>query len=63
MFCDENDHIHMSVRSLRMIYFAYIHSIITYGITLGVTRHIPQIILEFKKGNKNYDESEEKAFM
>jgi len=40
----------MSPETLRMVYFAYIHSIMSYVIILGRNQPYSDKILKFKKG-------------
>jgi hypothetical protein len=44
----------MSQKALRIIYFSYVHSIITYGTIFGAICHIVLKFLESKKKKKNY---------
>jgi hypothetical protein len=54
----------MSLRSFRMMYFAYIHSIITYGIIFwGNSSYTIKLFRIQKKGCKNYDGPQEKRLM
>ena len=45
----------MSLETLRRVYFAYIHSIISYGIIFG--REINHIVIRFSKSKKGWLES------
>jgi len=40
----------MSQETLRMVYFAYVHSIMSYGIILGETNHTVRKFSKFKGG-------------
>jgi hypothetical protein len=40
----------MSTETLRMVYFAYVHSIVSYGIIFGENNHIVRRFSKFKKG-------------
>jgi hypothetical protein len=54
----------MSLRSLRMIYFAYIHSIITYGnIFWSNSSYTTKLFGIQKKSYKNHDGTQEQRFM
>ena len=44
----------MSQETLRMVYFAYVHSFMSYGIILGETNHIVRKFSKIKKGDQNY---------
>ena len=40
----------MSQETLRMVYFAYVHSFMSYGIIFGGTNHIMRKFSKFKRG-------------
>jgi len=40
----------MSTETLRMVYFAYVHSIINYGIIFGEINHRLRRFSKFEKG-------------
>jgi hypothetical protein len=53
----------LSLNTLKMIYFSYTHSVMTYGIIfLGNSPHSIKFYNP-KKGNKNYHGSKDKRFM
>jgi hypothetical protein len=53
----------MSLNTMKMIYFSYIHSVMTYGIIFwGNSPHSIKLF-RIQKGNKNYHGSKDKRLM
>jgi hypothetical protein len=54
----------MSTETLRMVYFAYVCSIINYGIIFGEINHILGRFSKFKKkANQNYNKFKNERLM